>query len=77
MPHCVDRLPGDDHCHDSGLACASSQFQRETHQFGVGISVRRREMIKQTLPALRLRRDLSKPYRSFHRLDLTGTGGHY
>ena len=73
-PHRVDRLPRDDHGHDGGLACAGGQFQRQAHQFGIGISVRRREMVKQALPVLGLGRDLSEPYRGFHRLHLAEEG---
>ena len=71
VPHRIDGLPGDDHGHDGGLACAGGEFQREPHQLRVGVSVRRSEMIKQTLPVLGLGRDLGEPDRGFHRLDLT------
>ena len=35
----VDRLPGDQHGHDGGLAGAGGELQREAHQFGVGVLV--------------------------------------
>ena len=34
----VDRLPGDEHRHDGGLARAGGQFQREAHQLRVGVA---------------------------------------
>ena len=69
-PHGVDRLPRDEHRHDGGLARAGGQLQREPHQFRVGVSVRRREMVEQALPVLGLGRDLGEPDRGFDRLDL-------
>ena len=35
----VDRLPGDQHGHDSCLTGPGSQLQREAHQFGIGVFV--------------------------------------
>jgi hypothetical protein len=65
------RAGSNEHGHSCGLARTGGQFQRETHQFGVGISVGRREMIKQTLPILGFWCHLGQRYRGFHRLDLT------
>lgn len=45
-PHRIDRLPSDKHGHDSGLPCAGGEFQRKPQQLGIGISVRRRQMIE-------------------------------
>ena len=68
--HRIDRLPGDEHRHDGGLARAGGQLQREPHQFGVGVFVRCREMVEQALAVLGLGRDLGQPDRGFHRLHL-------
>ncbi len=68
--HRIDRLPSDEHGHDGGLACARGQFQREPHQFRVGVLVRGGEMINYTLAPARLRSDLSEPDRGFRCLHL-------
>ena len=68
--HGVDRLPGDQHRHDGGLAGAGGQLQREPHQLGIGVLVGGGEMIENALAARRLRRDLGQPDRRLHRFDL-------
>ena len=68
--HRVDRLPRDEHGHDGRLAGAGGELQREPHQLGVGVPVRRREVVEQALAALGLRRDLGQPDRGLDRLDL-------
>ncbi len=50
--HGVDRLPGDQHRHDGGLARAGRQLQREPHQFGIGVLVGRGEMFENALAVL-------------------------
>jgi hypothetical protein len=67
----VDGLPGNDHGHDRGLAGAGGQFQRQTHQFGIGILVCRREVIENVLVLLDLGSNLGKPDRGLHRFHLT------
>ena len=44
--HGVDRLPRDEHGHDSGLARAGGELQREPHQFRVGVLVGRCKMVE-------------------------------
>ena len=40
----IDRLPGDEHGHDGGLAGAGSEFQREAAEFGIGVHIRLTEI---------------------------------
>jgi hypothetical protein len=64
--HRIDRLPGDEHGHDRGLAGAGGQFQGEAQQLGIGVPVRRSEMVENALAVSGLRRDLGEPDRGFH-----------
>jgi hypothetical protein len=73
-PRSVDGLPRDQHSHYGGLACACSELERKSHQFGIGVLVRGGEMIKHTLASARLRGNLGEPDRSFRRLDLAEEG---
>ncbi len=50
----VDRLPGDQHRHDGGLAGAGGQLQGETQQFGVGVVVGGGQVFEESLAVLRL-----------------------
>ena len=43
----VDRLPGDEHRHDGGLAGAGRQLQREAHQLRVRLVVGGRQVLEQ------------------------------
>ena len=70
MAHRIDGLPRNEHGHHGGLARARGEFQREPHQFGIGVFVRRGEMIEQTLAPVRLRGNLGEPDCSFRRLNL-------
>ena len=71
----VDRLPGDDHRHDGGLAGAGGQLQRETHQFRVRAVVGIGEVLEKPLARFaQLRGDLGQPDRGFHSFDLAEEG---
>jgi len=70
----VDRLPGDDHGHDRGLAGAGGQFQSQTKKLRVCLRVRRGEMVQELATVLRARRDLSQPDCGLNRFDLTEEG---
>ena len=50
--HGVDSLPGDDHGHDRGLACAGGQFQGEAHQLRVRLVVGVGKMLQKGLASL-------------------------
>ena len=67
----VDRLPGDEHGHDGGLARAGGELQGETHQLWVGVFVGGGKVIEQAFARLRnAARPLSARC-SLDRFDLT------
>ena len=68
--HGVDRLPGDQHRHDGGLARAGGQLQGETQKLGIGVFVGGGQVFEDLLAALRLGRDLGQPDGRFHGFDL-------
>ena len=70
LAHGVDRLPGDEHRHDCGLAGAGRELQREAHQLGVGVVVRVGQVLEEPLAAAVVRRDLGQPDRRLDRFDL-------
>jgi len=45
----VDGLPRDEHGHDGGLARSGGEFERETHQRGIGVFVRGCKVFEQAL----------------------------
>jgi hypothetical protein len=75
VAHGVDRLPGDEHGHDGGLARARSQLQGETHQLGIGVGVGLLQMFEEALARLaELRRDFGQPDCCLRGFDLTEEG---
>ncbi len=68
--HSIDRLPRDEHRHHRRLAGACGKLQREPHEFRVGVSIRRSEVIEQPLAVLELGCDFGEPDRGFHSLHL-------
>ena len=68
----VDRLPGNDHRHDGGLAGAGGELQGQTHQLRVRAVVGIGEVFQKPLAGLpQLRGDLGQPNGGFHGFDLT------
>ncbi len=45
----IDGLPGNEHGHDGGLAGSGGEFQRKTHELGVGVIIGIGQMIEETL----------------------------
>ncbi len=75
MARCVDRLPGDDHRHDRGFACAGRELEREAQQFRVRLRVRVPDVIPELAKArAHFRRDFREPDRRFDCLDLAEEG---
>ena len=71
MPHGVDGLPGDDHCHHGGLAGAGGQLQRRPQQRRVRLVVGVFQALQDAPFGLpEPRRDLGEPDHRFYRLDL-------
>ena len=68
--HRIDGLPGDEHGHYRRLARAGGKFQRKPHQLGIGVPVRRSEMVENALAVFGEWCDLGEPDRGFHRLHL-------
>ncbi len=66
----VDGLPGDEHGHDGGLPGTGSELEREAHELGVGVAVRVRQVLEESLPLPFVRSDLGEPDRGLHRFDL-------
>ena len=67
----VDRLPGDEHGHDGGLAGPGGELQGEPGKIGVRFRVCLFEVVEE--PSARVavaRGDLGQPDRRLHRLDL-------
>ena len=52
------------------LPAPVASFERQAHQFRVGVPVRGREVLKDPLALLRIGRDLGEPDGGFHGLDL-------
>ena len=50
--HGIDRLPGDQHGHDGGLAGAGGQLQRQPHQLRIGVVVGIGQMFEKALAGL-------------------------
>ena len=48
VAHGVDRLPGDQHGHDRGLAGAGRELERQPHQFRVGVVVGVGEVLRES-----------------------------
>ena len=67
----IDRLPSDQHGHDSCLASPGGQFQREAHQCGIGVLVSSGQVVEQAFAALEVRRDLGQPNRALDGFHLT------
>src|SRR5450432_118033 len=67
----VDGLPGDDHGHDRGLACAGSKLQGETDQLRVGVVVGVGEVLQEGLARLRFWRHLGQPDGCLNGFNLT------
>jgi hypothetical protein len=57
--HSVDRLPGNQHRHHGRFSGAGGQFQRKTHQLGIGVLVGCGQMRENALAALGFQRDNS------------------
>ena len=71
MAHRIDRLPGDQHRHDRGLAGAGRQLQRDAHQLGVRLLVGAADMRPDPGACRRtIGGDLGQPDRGLDRLDL-------
>ena len=71
----VDRLPGDDHRHDRGLAGAGGELQGQPREAGVSFLAGGVHLIDELLPLLAERRShLGQPDRSLHRFDLAEEG---
>ena len=71
----VDRLPGDDHRHDRGLAGAGGELQGQPREAGVGFLAGGVHLIDELLPLLAERRShLGQPDRGLHRFDLAEEG---
>ena len=52
MPDGIDRLPGDDHGHDRGLAGTGRELQRSPKDLRIGLPVHRGQVIEEALPFL-------------------------
>lgn len=56
--HRVDGLPSNQHRHDRCFACTRGQLERQSHQFGIGVLVGCRQMIKQAFAVFGVWRNL-------------------
>ena len=75
VAHGVDRLPGDEHGHDRGLAGAGGQLEGEAQEFRVGLLVGAFEVLPELLAQLGLLAgDFGQPDGGLHRLDLAEEG---
>ncbi len=50
--HRIDGLPGNQHSHYGGLACACGQFKCQSHQVRIGVVVGIGQMFKKAFPGL-------------------------
>lgn len=72
VTHGVDSLPGYEHGHDRGFACAGGKLQGQTRQAGVSIIIGVLQIFEKLFPAFAiLGRDLRQPDGCFHRFQLT------
>ena len=75
MPNRIDGLPGDQHRHHRGFACAGRQLERQAGQPGIGVIVDVFEVFQETTAKLAFPgRYLGKPDGRFDRFDLTEEG---
>ena len=73
--HGVDRLPGDDHRHDGGLAGTGGELQRQPRKARIGPFAGSVDLIeKPTALLAEGRRHLGQPDGGLHRLDLAEEG---
>ena len=71
----VDRLPGDQHGHDRGLAGACGELECEAVETGIGLLVGAFEVVEERPAALpELRRDFVQPDRGLGGFDLAEEG---
>ena len=68
--HGVDRLPGDQHGHDGGLAAPVASFSARRINSGLASLLAVGEMVEKALAGFGLWGDLGQPDRGFHRLHL-------
>ena len=73
-PDGVDRLPGDQHRHDGGLAAARRHLHGDAQQLGVGLFVGAFEVFPELGVALLLARDFGQPDDGFRGFDLAEEG---
>ena len=74
-PDSIDRLPGDQHRHDGGFTCAGREFERQSHQLRVCLSIRTLQMraeFGRTCP--HFWGDLGQPDGRLNSLDLAEEG---
>lgn len=69
--HGLDRLPGDEHGHDGGLARTGGELEREAHEVGVGLLVDAGQERENAFSGDGLGSHLGEPDGGFHRLHLT------
>ena len=72
--HRVDRLPGDEHGHDGGLAGAGCELQGQPGERRIGFLIRRVQLFAELASGGELGRDFGQPDDRLHRLDLTEEG---
>jgi hypothetical protein len=75
LAHGIDGVPGNQHGHNSGLASAGGQFQRQPHERRVGVVIGIGQVFQEGVSNLTsVRGNLGEPDGGFHRLHLAEEG---